>query len=52
MIAGLMFLTVLMGWISNWMTQGYYRGPVWTVAGTVFSIGFLFLIFVVLMNFA
>lgn len=52
MVAGLMMLTIVVGWISNWMTQGYYRGPVWTVAGTVFSIGFLFLIFVVLMNFA
>ncbi len=52
LVAGLMLLTVVVGWISNWMTQGYYRGPVWTVAGTLFSIGFLFLIFVVLISFA
>ena len=51
-LAGLILLTVVIGWISNWMTQGYYRGPVWTVTGTLFSIGFLFLIFIVLINFA
>ena len=52
MVAGLMLLTVVIGWISNRMTQGYYRGPVWTVTGTLFSVGFLFLLFLVLMNFA
>ena len=52
LIAGLMLLTIVVGWISNHLTQGYYRGPVWTVTGTLFSIGFVFLIFVVLMNFA
>ena len=52
MVAGLMLLTVVIGWISNRMTQGYYRGPVWTVTGTLFSIGFLLLIFFVLINFA
>lgn len=52
MLAGLLILTILVGWISNWMTQGYYRGPVWTVTGTLFSIGFVFLIFLVLINFA
>ena len=51
-IAVLMLMTIVVGWISNWMTQGYYRGPVWTVTGTLFSIGFLFLILIVLFNLA
>jgi len=51
-IAGLMLLTVVVGWISNWMTQGYYRKPVWTVTNTVFSIGLFILLFIVLLNFA
>jgi len=51
-IAGLMLLTVAVGWISNWMTQGYYRKPVWTVTGTLFSVGLFVLLFIVLLNFA
>ena len=52
MIAGLMMLTVVIGWVSNWLTQGYYRKPVWTVTGTLFSLGFFSLILIVLISFA
>lgn len=52
MLAGLMFLTVVLGWISNRMTQGYYRGQVWTVAGTLFCVGAATLVLIVIVNFA
>ena len=52
MVAGLMMMTIVVGWVSNWLTQGYYRKPVWTVAGTLFSLGFFFLILIVLLSFA
>ena len=52
MVAGLIMLTIVIGWVCNSLTQGYYRKPVWTVAGTVFSLGFIFLLLIVVLNFA
>ena len=52
MVAGLMILTIVIGWVSNWLTQGYYRKPVWTVTNTISSLGFVFLILIVLLSFA
>jgi len=51
MVAGLMMLTIVIGWVSNWLTQGYYRKPLWTVTGTLLSLGFFFLILIVLISF-
>ena len=52
MVAGLIMLTIVIGWVCNSLTQGYYRKHVWTVAGTVFSLGFIFLLLIVVLNFA
>lgn len=52
MVAGLIMLTIVIGWVCNSLTQGYYRKPVWTVTGTVFSLGFIFLLLIVVLNFA
>ena len=49
-LAGLMILAVVLGWISNWMTQGYYRGQVWTVTGTFFCLGAAAFVLIVILN--